>query len=157
MGEVYFYHLTRAPLEVTLPTLLEKAVGAGMKCVVRGTEATDLEALDLAIWTARDDSFLPHGVAGGDHDAAQPILLTKGAQASYPNNANCLMSVHGAEVTADEATALTRACILFDGNDGAALQHAREQWRSLTGAGVTAQYWSEESGRWEKKAEHKPD
>jgi len=30
---------------------------------------------------------------------------------------------------------------------------ARAQWRSLTGAGIAAEYWSEESGRWQKKAE----
>ncbi|MCW8843703.1 MAG: DNA polymerase III subunit chi, partial [Rhodobacteraceae bacterium] len=29
----------------------------------------------------------------------------------------------------------------------------RGQWKSLTDAGCAAQYWSEESGRWEKKAE----
>ena len=34
-----------------------------------------------------------------------------------------------------------------------ALDAARGQWRALTGAGCKAQYWSEESGRWEKKAE----
>ncbi|MEM7720517.1 MAG: DNA polymerase III subunit chi, partial [Pseudomonadota bacterium] len=30
---------------------------------------------------------------------------------------------------------------------------ARTQWRSLTEAGITAQYWAEEAGRWVKKAE----
>ena len=32
-------------------------------------------------------------------------------------------------------------------------EHARVQWKTLTDAGCSAQYWSEESGRWEKKAE----
>jgi DNA polymerase-3 subunit chi len=49
--------------------------------------------------------------------------------------------------------ALERVCILFDGNDGRAVEGARAQWRALTGAGCAAQYWSEASGRWEKKAE----
>ena len=40
-----------------------------------------------------------------------------------------------------------------DGNDPAALDIARGQWKALTDAGCAAQYWSEESGRWEKKAE----
>ena len=30
---------------------------------------------------------------------------------------------------------------------------AREQWRGLTKAGAKAQYWSEETGQWQKKAE----
>jgi DNA polymerase-3 subunit chi len=33
------------------------------------------------------------------------------------------------------------------------VQAARVQWKALTGAGCAAQYWSEESGNWEKKAE----
>ena len=63
------------------------------------------------------------------------------------------MSVHGAEVSATEIAALERVCILFDGNDPEALDHARGQWKALKAAGASAQYWSEESGRWEKKAE----
>lgn len=63
------------------------------------------------------------------------------------------MSVGGAEVSADEVARADRVCILFDGHDFDAVQQARVQWKSLTGAGAQAQYWSEESGRWEKKAE----
>ncbi|MCF6443440.1 DNA polymerase III subunit chi [Nereida sp. MMG025] len=148
MGAVYFYHLTRRPLEATLPMLLEKAVGAGWRCVVRGTDRTALSRLDEALWTFGKDSFLPHALDGGPHDAEQPILLTDQSQM-----AQCVMSVHGAAVSADDINASERTCILFDGNDPDALQHARGQWKSLTGAGVSAQYWSEESGRWEKKAE----
>jgi len=56
-------------------------------------------------------------------------------------------------VSAEEVQALERVCILFDGRDEAALQAARSQWKALTAAGCAAQYWSEESGRWQKKAE----
>jgi DNA polymerase-3 subunit chi len=48
---------------------------------------------------------------------------------------------------------LERVCILFDGNATASLDAARVQWKALTDAGCSAQYWSEASGRWEKKAE----
>ena len=58
-----------------------------------------------------------------------------------------------AEVAPEEVTRLDRVCILFDGNDPDAVQTARGQWKALTAAGCAAQYWSEESGRWEKKAE----
>ena len=43
--------------------------------------------------------------------------------------------------------------VLFDGNDPAAVEAARGQWRRLTGAGAKAQYWAEAGGRWQKKAE----
>lgn len=151
MGAAYFYHLTRSPLEVALPQLLDKALGAGWRVAVRGTNADRLDWLDRQLWLGPEDAFMPHGVAGGPHDADQPVLLT--TEAAHPNGATCVMAVDGAVVTALEVKALARICILFDGNDDTALDTARQQWKALTGAGCSAQYWSEESGRWEKKAE----
>ena len=46
MGEAYFYHLTRAPLDGTLPMLLGKALGAGWRVAVRGTDPGRLAWLD---------------------------------------------------------------------------------------------------------------
>lgn len=151
MGAAYFYHLTRQPLEATLPMLLGKAREAGWRVTVRGVDPKRMEWLDEKLWLGPDDGFLPHGLSGGPHDADQPILLTTAPEA--PNTATCLMSVDGAEVTAEEVQALERVCVLFDGNDEAAVKAARGQWKALTDAGCSAQYWSEESGRWEKKAE----
>ncbi|MFU8776610.1 MAG: DNA polymerase III subunit chi [Roseovarius sp.] len=151
MGAVYFYHLTRQPLEATLPMLLEKSLGAGWRVAVRGRDAARLAWLDERLWLGPEDGFLPHGIAGGPHDADQPVLLT--TQTAHPNDAACLMAIDGAEVSGDEVQTMERVCILFDGNDDAAVQVARGQWKALTGAGCAAQYWSEAGGRWEKKAE----
>lgn len=151
MGAAYFYHLTRAPLEQSLAMLLERSLANGWRVTVRGTDMGRLQWLDERLWLGAEDGFLPHGVAGGDHDAAQPVLLTCGGDT--PNGAQCLMSVDGAEVAAQEVKDLGRVCILFDGHDETAVQHARVQWKALTAAGCAAQYWSEASGRWEKKAE----
>ncbi len=151
MGAVYFYHLTRQPLEVVLPMLLEKSLAAGWRCAVRGVDAKRLEWLDEKLWLGQDDGFLPHGLAGGEHDAVQPVLLTVDPVAA--NNPTAVLAIDGAEVTAEEVAPLERVSILFDGNDDAALTRAREQWKALTEAGCAAQYWSQESGHWEKKAE----
>ncbi len=152
MGAAYFYHLTRAPLEATLPMLLDKARGAGWRVAVRGVDPAQMDKLDEALWTAGgEESFLPHGRAGQPHEADQPILLT--TLADMPNGASCLMTVAGAEVSPDEVSRLDRVCVIFDGNDDAAVAHARAQWKALTDAGCAAQYWSEASGKWEKKAE----
>jgi DNA polymerase III subunit chi len=151
MGAAFFYHLTRGPLEETLPILLGKARQAGWRIAVRGTDPQHLSWLDERLWQGSEDAFLPHGLAGGPHDADQPILLTTSAQVA--NDATCVMSVVGAAVTPEEVNSLDRVCILFDGTDPEAVQHARTQWTTLTSAGCSAQYWSEESGRWEKKAE----
>lgn len=151
MGAAYFYHLTQSTLEETLPMLLGKALEAGWRVEVRGTDAALMERLDQQLWLKPEDGFLPHGQAGGPHDADQPVLLTTGPGAA--NAPACLMSVGGAGLEPAEVQALERACVIFDGGDGAAVAHARTQWKALTGGGCQAQYWSQESGRWEKKAE----
>ena len=151
MGEAYFYHMTRAPLEQTLPVLLGKALEAGWRVVVRGTGGAGVDGVGERVWRGHGEGFLPHGRAGGPHDADQPVLLTSGAAA--PNGADCLVSVDGAEIAADEVAAAARTMVLFDGNDPAAVDVARGQWRALTSAGATAKYWSQESGRWEMKSE----
>jgi len=151
MGAVYFYHLTRSAPEATVQTLLGKSLAAGWRVAVRAPVAGVLDRLDDLLWLQPEDGFLPHGRAGGDHDAAQPVLLT--TSPDLPNGAACVIAVAGAEVSPDEVQALDRVCILFDGSDEAALTHARGQWKALTGAGCVAQYWSEENGQWQKKAE----
>lgn len=153
MGAAFFYHLTRNPLPVTLASLAEKSLGAGWGVEVRGRTEAQLKSLDAALWLR--EGFLPHGIAGGVHDAAQPILLTTSAGG---NDARCIISVGGAEISPEEIAGADRVCILFDGHDAGALQHARGQWKSLTDAGTQAQYWSEESGKWQMKAQHpKPE
>ncbi len=151
MGAAYFYHLTRTPLEVTLPTLLEKSLDAGWRVAIRGSNKDRLSWLDDKLWHYGDGTFLPHGCSGGAFDQYQPILLTEVAEAA--NDPQCVMIIDEADLSATELSTLERGCILFDGNDEAAVERARGQWRRLTEAGVPAQYWSQESGRWQKKAE----
>ncbi|MEM6375750.1 MAG: DNA polymerase III subunit chi [Pseudomonadota bacterium] len=155
MGAVYFYHLTRKPLEATLPLLLTKARAAGWRILVRGRDATLIEWLDEKLWLGPEESFLAHGRAGGPYDARQPILLTTDPGAA-PNEAQCVISVGGAEISAQEIATAERACILFDGLDEDATAQARAQWKDLTAAGCAAQYWTEESGQWQMKAQSPP-
>ncbi len=146
-----FYHLTRSPAEQLLPTLIGKSRQAGWRVELRGTDAARMARLDEALW--QGDGFLPHGLAGGPHDALQPVLLTVGGagDAGEGAGADCLIALDGAAVDPAECAPAQRVCIVFDGNDPTALDTARGQWRSLTGAGVAAEYWSEEGGRWERK------
>jgi DNA polymerase-3 subunit chi len=148
MGAVFFYELQGAPLETTLPILLDKARGQGWRVLVRGTDPALLTQLDAALWQGPVDHFLPHGLAGGPHDADQPVLLGDLPATDFA----CVMAVGGAAVTAEEAVQLARACILFDSAEDAKAQ-ARLQWKTLTDAGIAAQYWAQEDGRWVKKAE----
>ncbi|WP_295078974.1 DNA polymerase III subunit chi [Tabrizicola sp.] len=151
MGTVMFFHLIQSAPADTLAINAPRALGQGWRVMVRGTDPAALDLLDQALWLkGGDDSFLPHGLEGGPQDADQPVLLGLGAPV---NGAKVLALVDGAEATDAEIAALERVWVLFDGNDDARLQAARGQWKAMTAAGHAAQYWSEESGRWEKKAE----
>ncbi len=151
MGTVMFFHLMQSAPADTLAINAPRALGQGWRVMVRGTDLAALEHLDAALWLkGGDDSFLPHGLEGGPHDADQPVLLGLGTPA---NGAKVLALVDGAGATDDEIAAMERVWVLFDGNDPDRLQSARGQWKAMTSAGHAAQYWSEETGRWEKKAE----
>jgi DNA polymerase-3 subunit chi len=153
MGLVLFYHLTRSPVVDTARSILQRALKKDWRVMIRGTDRRALEELDAQLWLGPQDDFLPHGMEGGPQDADQPVLIGLG---SIGNAAQGLMLVDGAEPAPDELARLDRVWILFDGNHAARLQHARAQWAMLTEAGHSAQYWSEEAGRWEKKAEKVP-
>jgi DNA polymerase-3 subunit chi len=151
MGTVMFYHLMQSVPADTLCINAPRALGQGWRVMVRGTDPTELERLDGALWEkGGDEGFLPHGLEGGPHDADQPVLLGLGGPV---NGAKVLALIDGAVVTDAEIATMERVWVLFDGNDPDRLQAARDQWKAMTGAGHAAQYWSEESGRWEKKAE----
>ena len=148
MASALFYHLTRSGPAQLLPMLIGKSLQAGWRVELRGRDRARQVALDEALW--QGEGFLPHGLAGGPHDARQPALLTVEGQAAA-NAPRCLIALDGAEVSGAECAGLERACIVFDGNDPEALERARVQWRALKEAGVAAEYWSEADGRWERK------
>jgi DNA polymerase-3 subunit chi len=156
MAIARFYHLTRDPPEALLPQLLGKSLEAGLRVALRAAPGPRLEALDRALWAG--EGFLPHGVEGGPHDADQPVLLTAtdGAAAALPNRPGCLIALDQMAVTPEEAQAMERLCILFDGTDPQAVEAARAQWRMLTRAGIVAEYWSQDGGRWTCAARHPP-
>ena len=149
-GEVFFYHMTRSPLEATLPVLLSRSLENEGRVLVRGTNMQRLRWLDEKLWQEPEDGFLPHALSGGPHDADQPVLLT--AEAAIPNGANALISIDGADISDIEMTGMARVSIMFDGNDPDAVAQARGQWKAVVAAGCTAKYWSQENGPWEMKA-----
>jgi DNA polymerase-3 subunit chi len=147
MPELWFYHLERSELERALPPLLEKCLQRGWRALVRGGNAERLDALDMALWTFREDSFLPHSQEGDP--ARQPVWLT--AAPGNPNAAQVLFLIDGAEP--GDIAAFERACVVFDGRDEAALDLARSRWKAAKEAEILTVYWREgASGKWEKQA-----
>ena len=154
--EVWFYHLQRQPLGEVLPILAGKALERGWRIVVQTVDDLRLKSLDDQLWTFRDESFLPHGLAGDPRAARQPVVLT--SLPGNPNEAVVRIYVEGAEIDlAPQETTYERVMLLFDGRNKAELDAARGQWSRLKGAGFTLAYWQQdESGRWERKMQSRP-
>lgn len=147
--EVWFYHLERSSLDQVLPELLERTLKRGWKALVRTAEADRLEHLDGYLWTYRDDSFLPHGLAGEGMAERQPVLLTTAEE--NPNGAQALFLIDGAQP--GELDGYERCIVLFDGRDESALAGARVLWKSVKAKGLAASYWRQGAERgWEKQA-----
>ncbi|MCH2548008.1 MAG: DNA polymerase III subunit chi [Alphaproteobacteria bacterium] len=148
MTEIRFYHLTATPLERALPQLLEKALQAGFKSVVKVADGSSLTQLNKALWTYSASSFLPHGSAEDGFSAEQPIYLTY--TDDNPNNATLLAITDGASA---ESNAYDRILDLFDGHNPTAVAAARERWKTYKNSGHNLQYWQQNDvGGWAQKA-----
>ena len=149
MAEVLFYRLTRSSLAGTLPVFVERSLARGSRVAVRGGSEAGLARIDDQLWNHGDGSFLPHGRDGAPHAEDQPVLLTTGAPT---NGAQVLLLVDGARVDPAEAVSFDRVALIFDGNDGAANDTAREDWKAVAASGHKATYRAEEEGRWVEQA-----
>ena len=145
MTEIGFYHLTRSGPEQALPQLLGRTLAAGKRALVLCREPERVSALDAALWA---EDWLPHGTeADGDADL-QPVWLTTVDEPA--NGASFLFVVDGAETA--RLAEFERVFDLFDGNDEAAVQAARERWKLAKAAGHVLAYWQQGARGWEKKA-----
>jgi DNA polymerase-3 subunit chi len=146
--EIAFYHLERSNLEAALPKLLEKALSAGFRCIVKVRSAERIEALNAALWTYDAGSFLPHGAARDGDGPEQPVWLTDGDD--NPNGARLVVLTDGAE--APDIADFERCLEMFDGRDEEALALARRHWAAYREAGHDLTYWRQsETGAWRKQ------
>lgn len=147
MAEVLFYHLETQPLERVLPALLEKTLERGWRAVVETSSRQRAEAIDALLWAFRDDSFLPHGIAGEQTDPQQPVLIAVGEE--NPNAANVRFFVDRA--VPQSGAGYQRIVYMFSGHDPEAVGEAREAWKVLR-EGNELTYWQQDdSGRWVKR------
>jgi len=147
MGEVWFYHLERASLNETLPSLLEKTLQKGWRALVRVGSQERLDSLDGLLWTYRDESFLPHGRFDSENAERQPILLT--LDADNANSAQILFLTDPS--AAFDVEQIERVALVFDGNDQDSVAAARERWKEARSKDAAVSYWRQsEDGRWTK-------
>jgi DNA polymerase-3 subunit chi len=143
---VDFYQLGAAQPDSVIAAIAGRLLGEGQRLLVVASDEALLARLDRQLWDQGAASFLPHGLAGGSDDAAQPILLSTGSDA--PNLARNVLIADGE--WRESALAYDRAFYLFD---EATLEGARLAWKLLAGRdGVERNYWALEDGKWVKKA-----
>ncbi|MEM9572294.1 MAG: DNA polymerase III subunit chi [Pseudomonadota bacterium] len=147
--EWWFYHLQRTTLERAVGPLLEKCLERGWRVLAISSDATRRAALDEALWTYDDQSFLPHGQAEAEGLApeAQPVLIS--SQVENANSAAVALLMDGVELPVDAD--FERCMVMFDDGDSATRQKAREQFKAAKDAGLTARYF-QQSGRGWKEA-----
>ena len=145
--KVDFYHLTTSPLERVLPRIAERILAEGGRLLVVEADASRRAALDKILWSYAPDSFLPHGVAGNEHDAHQPVLI---APDVAPSNQARNVALADGEWR-DDALGFDRAFHFFDQDR---IADARTAWKALaTREGIERRYWKQtEAGRWEQAA-----
>lgn len=148
MTEIGFYHLTRTRLEQALPRLLGRVLGSGGRAFVLCGDPERARALDAALWTAPDPDWLPHGVAGGENDPLQPILL--GIDDIAPRNGARFLFLAGGANSARLAD-YDRVLDLFDGTDEDAVAAARTRWSAAKAAGHALTYWAQGPSGWDKR------
>lgn len=144
--EWWFYHLQRTTLERAAPPLLEKCLERGWRVLAISPDVARRGALDEALWTYDDKSFLAHGraEAEGLDPAAQPILISE-----TPDNLNdavVALLMDGTQLPVDAPFA--RCMVMFDDGDSNARQTAREQFKAAKDAGLEARYFQQGPRGW---------
>jgi DNA polymerase-3 subunit chi len=143
---VDFYQLGAAQPDSVIASIAGKLLDEGQRLLVVAADEGLLSRLDRQLWDQGPASFLPHGLAGGADDTAQPILLSTGTDA--PNLARNVLIADGE--WREAALAYDRAFYLLD---DATLEGARLAWKLLAGReGIERNYWALEGGKWTKKA-----
>ncbi len=145
MVEVWFYHLEKQPLDHVLPRIVSKAIERGLPLVIETTSPDHVTKISDMLWAAEDVAFLPHGFDGDGQGEIQSVWLTNGND--NPNESKMRIYTFGAVPT--DISTLSRAMLMFDGNDPQALDAARAEWKRHKADGHSVSYWrQDESGKW---------
>lgn len=144
--EWWFYHLSRTTLERAVGPLLEKCLERDWRVLAISGEMSRRSALDEALWTYDDESFLPHGQAeaAGLEPSAQPVLIS--AAAENLNEASVALLMDGSDLPVDAP--FERCMVLFDDGDAPTRQKAREQFKAAKEAGLVARYFQQSGRGW---------
>lgn len=139
---VDFYLLSVDPAPVATALLARKVREAGERLLVVADDLDLLETISGALWNATPEAFLANGIAGDEHDARQPILLS--SEVEPANGASFLLIADG--VWREPGEGFGRVLYLFDDETRG---QARQTWKALENReGLERKFWKQEGGRW---------
>ncbi|MFB0613149.1 DNA polymerase III subunit chi [Aurantiacibacter poecillastricola] len=139
---VDFYLLSSDPAPAAIALLASKVRQAGERLLVVADDLEMLETISQTLWESSPESFLANGIAGDEHDAVQPILLSDEVEPA--NGAQFLLIADGRWREPSEA--FTRVLYLFDQQT---IDGARLTWKALQDReGMERRFWKQQDGRW---------
>lgn len=144
--EWWFYHVEHTRLEDAVAQLVDQCLSRRWRVVISGDPET-LDRLDDALWTWRDDCFLPHG-RPGPRSGAQPVLLAE--DGAPDNGAPVAIVLNGRE---PRDAPFKRCLVVFRGDDEVARGRARGQFKAAQAAGLITKYVQQSpQGGWVTRA-----
>lgn len=148
MTEVWFFHLDKQPLEHVLPRIVTSSLARGWRMVIETAVPERVAKLSEMLWASEDVAFLAHGFEGEPSPEHQPVWLTTSSE--NPNAAQVRVLLDGA--APQDISNLSRAVLMFDGNDPQAIEAARAEWKIQKSAGHDISYWKQdENGKWQNQ------
>jgi len=150
-----FYQLSHQTKAEAMALLLPKVLSAGWSAFIRASETT-VALLDDQLWVQPEAGFLPHALAASETASASPIVLGQQDGPHLDRSFDCIFCLDGEGPSSQEREVCERVCVVFDGQNPDELSAARTYWKDFSSAGYLAEYWSQETGAWVKKAESAP-
>ena len=146
-SEISFYCLSSLPILKAAPKLIEKIFYSKQNLVVVVENEGMLKSLDDVLWSYSTKHFIAHGTMNDPHPEDQPVYLT--TEMSNPNQATIIMALGLIDL---DGISSNKYCYMFDGNNPAQLEFARNKWKQGKKQGSNIIYWQQdELGAWEKK------
>ncbi|WP_338240742.1 DNA polymerase III subunit chi [Aurantiacibacter hainanensis] len=139
---VDFYLLSSDTVPSTVALLAGKVRQAGQRLLVVADDLALLEETSRTLWETAPEAFLANGIAGDEHDAVQPILLSNDVEPA--NGASFMLIADG--LWREPREGIERLLYLFDQQT---IDGARKTWKALEDReGFERRFWKQQDGRW---------
>ncbi|WP_271077333.1 DNA polymerase III subunit chi [Aurantiacibacter sp. MUD61] len=141
--KVDFYLLSSDPAPAATALLARKVREQDERLLIVADDLELLETISQALWTAAPEHFLANGIAGDEHDARQPILLSNEVE---PTNGAKFLLIADGQWREPEGE-FGRLFFLFDDST---IDAARRNWKALESReDMERQFWKQDDrGRW---------